>query len=186
MLVDPAAEWALIEQRIRRSRLSVEPLCCGAGACSRRVRLHRLESHRHGRPGNGPGAGIAFQWRASARSSAMRWPSPWCCMLALIIDLLAPLFGGAEGFRQRVQACGLFLHAGLARRNFPAAAGPALFDLARLLRRLCAAARPAAADESAGAEVLPLRPRHRGLRHRADARRRRHSARGVRDTAGFR
>ena len=52
-------------------------------------------------------------------------------MLALIIDLLAPSVRRPEGFRQRVQACGLFLYAGMARRDFSAAAGLALSDPAR-------------------------------------------------------
>ena len=49
--------------------------------------------------------------------------------VALIIDALAPSFRARAQFSERAEAFGLFLHAGLARRNFhsdsrPAASSP--------------------------------------------------------------
>ena len=86
----------------------------------------------------------------------------------------------AKRLRQRRQARGLFLYAGVAERDFSAAAGLALPRSHRLLRRLCAVVRPAAADEIRPAEIVALCRRHRRLRRRADVFRRDRATRHLR------
>ena len=93
------------------------------------------------------------------------------CAMVLVLGILINLVGAAvrrpPRFRQRVQACGLFLHAGLARRHFPGAAGLALSHAHRLLRRVYSVARPAATDQIARAKISRLRRLDCRLRLRA-------------------
>ena len=64
--------------------------------------------------------GAVLRLRGSLR------PSP--CSCGLLIDRAgAPVFGGRRSFERRAQARGLFVHAGVARRNFFAAAGACAF-----------------------------------------------------------
>ena len=95
--------------------------------------------------------------------------------VALIIDVLAPSFRAERNFSSRAQALGLFLHAGLARRNFHSDSRPAVSLHPRSVWALSAVDRPDAADEGGARQVVLLRAlcrgggdrRHRGARDRA-------------------
>ena len=88
-------------------------------------------------------------------------------LLALIVDTLARRFGGQEEFRQRAQACSLFLYAGMARRDFPAGPGIALSHVARPVRCISGVDGRADADEIAAAAHVFLRGFDRRLCVRA-------------------
>ena len=88
-------------------------------------------------------------------------------IIAGVIDLLAPQVRRPEEFRQCPQAVGLFPHAALARRRFPAHSGPELPVDPGSLRTLPAVDRVAADDAGSQRQGAALRGFRHGLRARS-------------------
>ena len=157
---------------VRRSGLSVEPL---RRACSRSFRRCAASSARASSAWSFP----EQVWCArrcstvsSARSSAMRWPSPSCSCWRWSSTCWRRCSAGSEDFDSAFKLAVYSYTPVWLAGIFLLLPGLRFLILLGFYGAYVLVARPAAADEIARAEILRLRRRDRGLRLRADADRR--------------